>query len=257
MAVGHALSGFAAGAALAAASGARTATCVLAGAITAGAALLPDLDHPNATATRRLGWVSAATSRALIAASRATYRATATTRDTSRDGGHRHLTHTVVFAAATGTATHTATQWGGPVAVIAVVAVSMLLATAALGRLLLIPLAAATATWLATTPDPTTALAALTAATGPLVALGCLIHTLGDAITESGVPLLWPLRIHGRRWYRCRIPAPLRLRVGGPGERWVAWPLLTAACVLALPDAPTALLHLVEPALTTPTTPHP
>jgi membrane-bound metal-dependent hydrolase YbcI (DUF457 family) len=29
---------------------------------------------------------------------------------------------------------------------------------------------------------------------------------LGDALTVAGVPLLWPLRIHGKRWYDIRIP---------------------------------------------------
>ena len=78
MAVGHALSGLAAGAGLVAVAGGGTATAVLAGAVTAGATLLPDLDHPSATASRYLGWLGALVCRVLRAASSATYCATRT-----------------------------------------------------------------------------------------------------------------------------------------------------------------------------------
>lgn len=47
--------------------------------------------------------------------------------------------------------------------------------------------------------------------------LGCVIHVLGDACTRSGVPLLWPLRIRGRRWRR--FGAPIRFTTGGRGEQ--------------------------------------
>ena len=58
MAVRHALSGLAAEAALVA----------LAGVVTVGGALLPDLDHPNATACRSLGWLGPLVCRVLRAA---------------------------------------------------------------------------------------------------------------------------------------------------------------------------------------------
>jgi membrane-bound metal-dependent hydrolase YbcI (DUF457 family) len=51
---------------------------------------------------------------------------------------------------------------------------------------------------------------------GTAVTLGMLVHALGDAVTESGAPLLWPLPIRRRRWYPVGGPRPLRWRTGGP-----------------------------------------
>jgi inner membrane protein len=48
---------------------------------------------------------------------------------------------------------------------------------------------------------------------GPLVAFGWASHVLADAVTDRGVPLLWPLR---RR--RVRLPYGLGPATGGPGE---------------------------------------
>ena len=42
---------------------------------------------------------------------------------------------------------------------------------------------------------------------GTAVALGMVVHSVGDAITESGAPLLWPLPIRKRRWYPVGQPA--------------------------------------------------
>ena len=42
--------------------------------------------------------------------------------------------------------------------------------------------------------------------------LGMVVHAAGDAVTESGAPLLWPLRIRQRSWYPVGSPRPLRFR---------------------------------------------
>ncbi|HYQ62545.1 metal-dependent hydrolase [Actinophytocola sp.] len=235
MAVGHALSGLAAGAALVALAGGGTATAVLAGAVTAGAALLPDLDHPSAIASRYLGWLGEFVGEVLRSLSAATYRATRTPLDRGSDGEHRYLTHTLVFGIAAGAATGVTCVAGGWVAVLVVVAVSVALAVAALGDVVARGVTLAGGAWVAATPDPVAALDELGAAAGVAVAVGCWVHALGDALTESGVPLLWPVPIGGQRWRALRIPEPIRFDVNGPGERWVAWPLLAFACVLAVP----------------------
>src|ERR1041384_8301855 len=65
-----------------------------------GAALLPDLDHPSSTISRTFGPISAGASALINTISSFVYRTTRTRKDSNRDGGHRGLTHTLVFALA-------------------------------------------------------------------------------------------------------------------------------------------------------------
>jgi hypothetical protein len=76
---------------------------------------------------------------------------------------------------------------------------------------------------------------------GPALAAGCFVHCLGDCVTESSCPWLWPLplpvRVRRRggtelEWqvWRCIGPPKiLRFKVNGPVEHWVVVPLLAAA----------------------------
>lgn len=48
------------------------------------------------------------------------------------------------------------------------------------------------------------------------VAAGCLVHLWGDWLTRMGVPVLWPMRVRGKRWWRFR--APLTFRTGSAWE---------------------------------------
>lgn len=61
------------------------------------------------------------------------------------------------------------------------------------------------------------------------LAAGCLTHDLGDACTPSGCPILWPVRIAGRRWHP--IGPPWRLTLDGPGERWIVGPACTLGAI--------------------------
>lgn len=159
-------------------------------AVTALGALLPDFDHPYSLASRAAGPVTWAVSAATRAVSRRVYHATCTNRD-DRDGDagtHRALTHTWPFA-----------LWVG---------VTTGAALASAGEVWWPPLAGWW--WL-----------------GPVLGLGCLVHVLGDALTRSGVPILWPFVSRGRRWRRLRSPLPFR--TGGRGEQFVAVPLFAVA----------------------------
>ena len=51
---------------------------------------------------------------------------------------------------------------------------------------------------------------------GTAVTLGMLVHAVGDAVTESGAPLLWPVPIRGRTWYPVGGP---RVAGSAPAER--------------------------------------
>lgn len=111
----HALTGWCAGLALAPVVGADTLhQAVVFAAVTAGFALLPDLDRPGARASWLLGPATGALSWLLRRASAATYQLTKGPRDEKRTGTHRHLTHTLLFAAVLGVLTGAATKAGGP-----------------------------------------------------------------------------------------------------------------------------------------------
>src|SRR5690606_371388 len=171
----HALTGWCAGlvvAPLVDAAGAHQAVAFA--TVTSGFALLPDLDHPGASASRLLGPITKAVSWPPRKASAApSARSTGPPaddckgphrplshaslaigpRDEDCKGTHRHLSHAGVFAVLLGLLTAVGTEKGGPWAVAGVAIFALLLAEDALGDWLL-PVAAAAVTWWATsTPD--------------------------------------------------------------------------------------------------------
>lgn len=222
-------------------------------AVTAGYALFPDLDHPTSTATRKLGPITRVLSGVLRASSAWLYQRTKGPRD-EPSGTHRHLTHTFVFAVVLGGICAVSTALGGPWVVAGWLAFGVLLAVDRLGPLALVAVAAGTATWLPiVAADPAavghTALQALTQTTGWLgiaVTLGCVVHCLGDALTISGCPFLWPfLRLRGETWYEIRPPRWLRFRTGARVENWIVFPLVALGCVAAIPGLVARLAALL------------
>lgn len=238
---GHASSGLAVGVAVAGFAEATPtwASVLTGGVLTSAAALLPDLDHPNSTVTHRFGPVTVALSRLVRGCSAAVYRATKGPRDEPVDGTHRHLTHTVLAAVAAGMVTtavcRLAAAWhpaAGAAAIAAVVVALTRLAGAHFGRWALAAPAALIASVVAT-GDLAAQLDELGGMVGVYVGLGWLTHCLGDALTEHGCPLLWPLPIRGETFYEIRLPAPLRFRTGSVVERVLVVVFTAAALVLA------------------------
>ena len=249
MALGHAKTGVVVG--LTAADLAHTSVTVgvVLAMLTAGAALLPDLDHPSATAARAFGPVTELVAGFLDRAGVWIYNATATRYDRRVRDGHRTITHTVVFAllAGTGVGALVATvgRWAllGTLFVLASLAVRGLTASPRrdqrahriLHRVRVISRAlhwgwrtrrrahrfhanalsvsayAITFTGVCYFAVPQIDPVLL----GECVALGCWTHCLGDSCTLAGCPWLWPLRIKGRRWYPIGTPQFLRFRTGG------------------------------------------
>ncbi|MQA62846.1 MAG: metal-dependent hydrolase [Actinophytocola sp.] len=231
----HALTGWCAGLAVAPVVGAGTVhQAVALGAVTAGFALLPDLDHPGARASRLLGPITGALSWLLRRASARLYALTKGPRDEDGKGTHRHMTHTLLFALALGALTAVGTEAGGPYAVAGVVVFALLLAENALGDWLLPVSGGAVVWWAASSPDGLGELNQLAGWLGIAVAVGCLVHCLGDALTESGCPFLFPLPIAGETWYELR-PAWLRFRTGKTAENILIFPAFAVLGVLLLP----------------------
>ncbi|WFB11134.1 metal-dependent hydrolase [Streptomyces sp. LX-29] len=240
----HSLSGAAAwlgvGAATAAAGHAMPWPVLVVGAlICAGAALAPDLDHKAATISRAFGPISRTLCEVTDKLSYAVYKATKTQSDPRRSGGHRTLTHTWVWAVLIGAGASALAVAGGRWAVLGILFVHMVLAVegllwraARVSSDVLVWLLGATSAWL---------LAEILNKPGngadwlfdgqpylwlglPIV-LGALVHDIGDALTVSGCPILWPIPIGRKRWYPVGPPRGMRFRAGSWVELKVLMPV--------------------------------
>lgn len=247
----HALTGWCAGLAISPLLGADTLVeAVVVSSTTAGYALLPDLDHPGARASRLLGPFTKGISWLLRRSSGALYQVTKGPRDERGKGTHRHLSHTVLFAAALGGLTALATQLGGGYAVAVVVLFGLLLAEDALGDWLLPIAVGATVWWISQAgPDVLSGLEAMSGWLGIAVAVGCFTHCLGDALTKSGCPFLFPLPIAGETWYEIRPPKWLRFSTGKKVETRLVFPAFAVLAVLLLPGVWDALITAVTSVL--------
>ena len=240
----HALSGWCAGLAAAPLAGvASGAPQVVFAAATAGFALLPDLDHPGASASRFLGPVTGGISWLLRWCSARLYALTKGPRDERCSGTHRHLSHTLLFALALGAAATVGVATGGPWVLLGVLLFGLLLASHVLGDWVGLAALVAGGALFART-DAHTVLGEVGGWIGAAVALGCLVHDLGDAISEAGCPILFPLLIAGETWYEIRPPRFLRFRTGKAFEQLVVFPALGLAAVLLVPGVWHLLLQV-------------
>lgn len=211
MGVSHALSGMVAWSILQAVHPEPLPVQVAGYAVTAGAALWPDLDHPGATATRSLGPLTMMLGQVVQFLS----------------GGHRRGTHSLLGCTVLALAVQIAVQarphpvgnW----------TTAVLLAVILASVVHVVPLPAFRRGWV----DEIVAASAAgviawwpgldLSALGPAVLVGTLVHVLGDAITRQGVPLWWPVSKRNVKL--------AKLKAGGWTEVWVLRP----AFVLALP----------------------
>ncbi|MEE4492566.1 MULTISPECIES: metal-dependent hydrolase [unclassified Streptomyces] len=242
----HSLSGAAAwlgvGAAAAAAGHAMPWPVLVVGAlITAGAALAPDLDHKSATISRAFGPVSRGLCEIVDKLSHAVYKATKMRGDSNRNGGHRTLTHTWLWAVLIGGGASAAAITGGRWAVLAILFVHLVLAVegllwraARMSSDVLVWLLGATSAWIlaGVLDKPGNGSDWLFNAPGqeylwlglPIV-LGALVHDIGDALTVSGCPILWPIPVGRKRWYPIGPPKAMRFRAGSWVELKVLMPV--------------------------------
>jgi membrane-bound metal-dependent hydrolase YbcI (DUF457 family) len=219
-------------------------------AVSAGAALLPDIDHPSSTVARTFGPVSTVVAHGVDRASTVVYNLTRTAREEPRTGGHRTLTHTAVFAVAAGSMVSAACGFLGKPAAVTVLFLMLGLAIRGLmGRwvrrqgwvitTLVTAAAAGAATWWLPAGRGYPVL-------GLAVTVGSLTHCLGDMITKQGCPLAWPLVHRGKRWWEFAPPAALRIRAGGSFEKAVLVPVLTvftgASTAFAIPELQALIL---------------
>ncbi|WP_414167096.1 metal-dependent hydrolase [Streptoverticillium reticulum] len=241
----HSLSGAAAwlgaGAAAAAAGHAMPWPVLVVGAlICAGAALAPDLDHKSATISRAFGPISRNLCEIIDRLSHAVYKATRMKGDPRRNGGHRTLTHTALWALLIGAGASALAVTGGRWAVLGILFVHVVLAVegllwrvARMSSDILVWLLGAAGAWILAEVlnRPGNGSDWLFSGSGeeymwlglPIV-LGALVHDIGDALTVSGCPILWPLPIGRKRWYPVGPPKAMRFRAGSWVELKVLMP---------------------------------
>lgn len=192
--------------------------------IGAGAALLPDLDSPQATVSRSFGPVSVGLSHLVENTAQALVNATRTAQDSHCGNGHRTATHTIWFALAAGLACSALVAVGGKAATVA-----LLFFFLGLGLRGLFPswskkndwivvaalsLGCALAVWQFVPAS------ASPAAVGGAVAIGVLTHIGGDWLTKMGVPLLGGVvTVNGKRWWDFGAPSAVRIQASGTADQ--------------------------------------
>lgn len=177
------------------------------GLIAAGAALLPDADHPNATIAYSLPGGKALTG-AIGAAS----------------GGHRHGTHSALVAVAVIAAAF-ASGWFANLPAYGLVCAVLAAVTFSFGLKVLKIVRGWPVSWLTGI-----GLAVLIHSTAPwlwayvpaAIAVGWVTHLAGDFLTTGGLPLTWPWKARPpRSWQNI----PLLNRIWTPGG-YFALPIL-------------------------------
>lgn len=173
--------------------------------LTAGAAVLPDIDHPNSTLAHCFGFLTRSVAWLVGKVS----------------GGHRHLTHAVLGVAGFEFLAWLAAKFrheiGGKVGLVILLSLIIASALYAFGMRGHVAdvLAVGVAIWLVVSG---TGLPHIATAVG----LGCATHVAGDMLTDEGCPLFYPF---SEQRYRL-LPRPLAFTTGTRPELWVLDPVL-------------------------------
>lgn len=182
--------------------------------LTAGAALLPDADHPDGTIAHVLGPISYYLCKFISWIS----------------GGHRHATHSFAFVAAISYGTWAGEHWIGRWFTLGLVFFLLALAVRALhlcppgegieawGTIVILAAAGTFAMdhWISDKPVwlPFS------------VGLGALVHLIGDCLTDRGCRLFWPFKLRTR--------VPIIDRTGNKLETWILSPLFVLGTLAVL-----------------------
>jgi membrane-bound metal-dependent hydrolase YbcI (DUF457 family) len=182
-----------------------TAQLALFTGLTAGAAVLPDIDHPNSTLAHCFGFLTKSAAWLIGKIS----------------GGHRHLTHAVLGVAGFEFLAWLAAKFrheiggqAGLVVLLSLIIASGLYAFGLRGHVADLA-AIGTAIGLVVTGAGLSHVAAA-------VGVGCATHVAGDMLTDEGCPLFYPF---SERHYGL-LPRPLAFTTGTRPELWVLDPVL-------------------------------
>lgn len=207
------------------------ATALIFAGVTAGAGLLPDLDHPQATIARTWGPFSRVLAKITNAVSAAVVNMTGSTKDAHCDNGHRKLTHTALFCIALAPMLVAfLVALGGTIAQGAILFFFISIAmqalfkkkTRAAGPLVSNIVAGIVTFALMSWAPESVSPSVLALAT----AVGCLTHVAGDAVTKSGVPFFAPFVPvdGGKRWGNSHLlPQGMTVSASGAANTALFW----------------------------------
>ncbi len=230
----------------------RADVLIVGGLVAAGAALLPDFDHPNSRLAHSGGLLTYWIACGFGFIGRHVHAFTKLPADRPDKDGHRTVTHTLVFAAAAGLLVTWLCSLSGPAGA-ALADWTGIPALAPLGKLItallvfvfvrlgfaaarsafpgrqqrlqlrrkgrrwrkptLVAIVCAVVAYLMVPAD--------TWWLGLAVSIGCFAHLLGDVITASGCPVAWPIPIPRREQVFNR-----KTRQREPVTRWRTWYLV-------------------------------
>ncbi len=237
MATGHSLSAVAIGLGVASLPfvGYDITYSILISILLAGAALLPDWDHPGAIAATTFGFASRGIAKLIDLLSLTVYLSTKKRHEFEKTSGHRTFTHTAVFAIICGLLFYSLSF----ISIWVNYTLTFILVCLALrglaprfsnrnGKPFLWILGAgliAAMHFQLISPLPDLVLAVI-------LTIGMIIHVLGDCITNTGAPLLWPIVIDNKRWYRIKFP--LNFETNSDFEKYTMWNIFRITIVLIL-----------------------
>lgn len=220
--------------------------------IAGGAALAPDIDSHSSTVVNSFGIMGKVFHRIANSMSLTVYHATRTRKDGDRNNGHRTLFHTPIMAifislivALSTSLKHTVTIFDkvfslGQLSALFVLFIFLHLAMAGIfekkiksarrkyGPYVMLAFSAVVTVIIASLMPSGETYAWL----GFAVGFGWFMHLLGDMITKMGVPLLFPIKFRGKRWWDVTLPTALRIKAGGDFEKYFLMPYLTLATTL-------------------------
>ena len=225
---------------------------VLGTAVTAGAALAPDIDSYGSTVVRSFGIFGRVMYWIANGLSLGVYGILHTHKDGPKENGHRTLFHTTLMAILSGLFVSFASSAGGTTelwgqqyswgAIWAIVFMGIFLHLA-LGGLFVKPISKARSQFgpylmMVFTAGLTIAIAFALGKVGDAstnsywwlglaVGFGWFVHLMGDFITKMGVPLLFPIPWRGRLWWNFATPTFMRITAGGGVENYILMPLFT------------------------------
>jgi membrane-bound metal-dependent hydrolase YbcI (DUF457 family) len=178
--------------------------------VTAGAAVLPDIDHPDASVAECFGFVTKAFAWLIGHVS----------------GGHRHGTHSLAGVAAFTAAAYVAERHLHTPA--GKVGLGLMLVLVLASGLRALKIGGHFGDLLAIGGAVAMLRSGFGVAEVPwAIAAGTATHLVGDMLTNEGIPIAWPLsRVHFRL-----LPEPLAFTTGTRPERWVVAPLMVVALV--------------------------
>lgn len=221
--------------------------------IIVGASLMPDLDAVQSTSINTLGIVGSVLSKAMRGFSSIVQNTIRSSSDATGADPHRGFWHTIVAAIFAGLLTVGLTSIDTTLFTIGNVEVSIALFVVVFIIFISIQLLIASLfksvhkkSKGSLTGKITVRLGSLLVAVvlvsmlpsglsykwvGAAVTFGWIAHLLGDMMTVSGVPILFPLKHRGKRWWNFRLP--LGIKAGGWIEMSILMPLFAIIIIIS------------------------